>query len=259
MPNNRWLLTGKKAVVTGGSKGIGEAIVKELLDLGAEVVAVARKQEDLQKLLEKYGNDSKKLYCITADVSKPEDRQTLLAEVQSHWGSLDILVNNVGTNIRKPTEEYTAEEYDFVMNTNLRSAFDLNKLFLPMLRASEQGNIIHVTSVAGLTHVRTGAIYGMTKAALTQLTKNLAAEWAMDGIRVNAVAPWYIKTPLAQTVLQNKDYADAVISRTPMQRVGEPEEVAAAVAFLCMPAAGYITGQTLTVDGGFTINGFNPL
>jgi Tropinone reductase 1 len=99
----------------------------------------------------------------------------------------------------------------------------------------------------------------MTKAAMVQLTRNLAAEWAMDGIRVNAVAPWYISTPLAQTVLQNPTFYDSVISRTPMQKVGNPEDVAAATAFLCMPAAAYITGQCLAVDGGFSINGFHPL
>ncbi|GAB3202064.1 Tropinone reductase 1 [Pontibacter aydingkolensis] len=255
MAQNRWLLTGKKAVVTGGSKGIGEAIVAEFIALGAEVLAVARKPEDLDKLHQQH---PERLSTLIADVSTTEGRSKVLEAVQELWTDLDILVNNVGTNIRKPTADYTSEEYDFVMNTNLRSAFDLNRLLYPELKKCGQGNIIHVTSVAGLTHVRTGSIYGMTKAALTQLTKNLAAEWALDGIRVNAVAPWYISTPLAQTVLKNKDYADAVIGRTPMQQIGKPEDVSAAVAFLCMPAAAYITGQTLAVDGGFTVNGFQP-
>ncbi|MCC9135363.1 SDR family oxidoreductase [Pontibacter silvestris] len=252
---NRWLLTGRKAVVTGGSKGIGEATVKEFLDLGAEVLAVARKEEDLKKLHTKY---PERLHTLQADLSTSESRSVLAATVQELWGELDILVNNVGTNIRKPTAEYAPEEYDFIMNTNLRSAFDLNKLLYPMLSKSAQGNIIHVTSVAGLRHVRTGSIYGMTKAALNQLTRNLAVEWAKDKIRVNAVAPWYISTPLAEAVLQDQDFYNAVISRTPMQQVGKPEDVAGAIAFLCLPAAAYITGQTLTVDGGFTINGFHP-
>ena len=242
--------------MTGGSKGIGAAIVDDFISLGAEVLAVARREEDLQQLR---GQFPERLYTLAADVSTAEGRQALTAKVEEQWGRLDILVNNVGTNIRKPTADYTTEEYDFVMNTNLRSAFELNRLLYPLLRDSEQGNIIHVSSVAGLTHVRTGSIYGMTKAALNQLTRNLAAEWANDGIRVNAVAPWYISTPLAQTVLQNQDFYDAVISRTPLQQVGKPEDVAGAVSFLCMPAAAYITGQTLAVDGGFTVNGFQPL
>ncbi|MEJ8756531.1 SDR family oxidoreductase [Pontibacter sp. H259] len=255
MNNYRWSLAGRKAIVTGGSKGIGEATVKELLALGAEVIAVARNTDTLDTLAKSITGN---LHTLAADVSTPEGREALVNWVTTNWNSLDILVNNVGTNIRKPTAAYTSEEYDFIMNTNLRSAFELNRAFYPLLSKSTQGNIVHVTSVAGLTHVRTGSVYGMTKAALTQLTRNLAAEWAPDNIRVNAVAPWYIRTPLAETVLQNEEFYNNVINRTPARKVGEPEDVAAAIAFLCMPAAAYITGQTIAVDGGFTINGFHP-
>jgi Tropinone reductase 1 len=142
------------------------------------------------------------------------------------------------------------------MNTNLTSAFHLSQLLYPALQQSAQGNIIFISSVSGLKHLRTGAIYAMTKAAMIQLTKNLAVEWAPDRIRVNALAPWYISTPLAEAVLQDEVYLQDVLARTPLGRVGEPAEVAAAAAFLCMPAASYITGQCLAIDGGFSVYGF---
>jgi len=125
-----------------------------------------------------------------------------------------------------------------------------------MLKKSESGAVVNIISVAGLTHLRTGTPYGMTKAAINQLTKNLSVEWATVGIRVNAVAPWYTRTSLVEKLLENKEYLKAVIDRTPLGRIAEPEEIASAVAFLCMPAASYITGQCIATDGGFTINGF---
>jgi Tropinone reductase 1 len=252
---NRWNLNNKKALVTGGTKGIGEAIVKEFIDLGAEVLVVSRNNEDFEKL-KSLLKDPDKLTYFSTDVSKISDIEKLADFVNTNWGKLDILVNNVGTNIRKKTIEYSFDEFDKIIHTNLRSAFELSKSLYPLLKKSEQGTIVNISSVAGMTHLRTGSIYGMTKAALIQLTKNLAGEWATDGIRVNAVAPWYIRTPLAETVLKNTEYYNEVISRTPMKKVGNPEDVAAAVAFLCMPSAAYITGQCIAVDGGFTINGF---
>ncbi len=246
--NNRWNLSNKKALITGGTKGIGSAIAKEFIELGASVIIVSRNEP--KELL----ND--KAHFIKTDLSKIKKPERLITKIKQDWGYLDILVNNVGMNIRKKTDEYSKEEYDKIINTNLLSAFELSRLCYPLLKKSTQGNIINISSVAGQKHIRTGSIYGMTKAAMIQLTKNLAAEWAEDRIRVNAVAPWYIKTPLAESVLKNKEYYDEVINRTPMKKIGDPKDVAAAVAFLCMPAAAYITGQCISIDGGFTIYGF---
>ena len=252
----RWSLAGQTAVVTGASKGIGAAVAAELLQLGATVVAVARTASELEAQVVTWRDQQLDAHAFAADVSKTEERQQLLDFVKQKWGKLHILVNNVGTNIRKPTVDYTADEYQYLMSTNLESTFTLCQGAYPLLKAAEGGCIVNVSSVAGLRHVRTGSIYGMTKAAMVQLTRNLAVEWAPDHIRVNVVAPWYIRTPLAEAVLQNPDFLQAVVNRTPLQRVGEPEEVGAAVAFLCLPAASYITGQCLSVDGGMTINGF---
>lgn len=254
--NNRWNLNNKLAMVTGGTKGIGRAIAKEFLELGAQVIIIARKQDELSYLINEWQLQQLPVTGIAADMSKAVDRLKVVEQINNNWGKLDILVNNVGTNIRKKTTEYSEKEYQLLLNTNLTSTFHLCQLLYPALKQSQQGNIIQISSVSGLKHLRTGAIYGMTKAAMIQLTKNLSVEWANDNIRVNAIAPWYIRTPLADAVLQNNVYLNEVLNRTPMGRIGEPEEVAAAAAFLCMPAASYITGQCLAVDGGFSVFGF---
>jgi len=191
-------------------------------------------------------------------VGEPRVRDAVITRVGKHWGKLDILVNNAGTNVRKKTQAYTDEEYDLILRTNLTSAFDLSRRAYPLLKSAGGGSIVNVASVAGIIGVGTGSPYAMSKAAMIQLTRALAAEWGPDDIRVNSVAPWYIRTPLAAGVLGRPDYLGAVIARTPLGRVGEPEEVAAAVVFLCTGAASYITGVCLPVDGGFLASGFTP-
>lgn len=255
IPVNKWRLDGQRALITGGSSGIGLAVAQEFAALGCDLVLLARDPERLDQaratVLQQHPLCTIEL--VSADLADAGERSRVSAELE---GPLSILINNAGFNIRKRVEDLTLDEYLRVQDVNLVSCFDLCRLLQQKLRQSAPAAVVNVASVAGLTHLRTGAPYGMSKAAMIQLTKNLAVEWAEQGIRVNAVAPWYIDTPLARQVLKDESYRQEVLDRTPMKRVGSVEECAAAIAFLCLPAAGYITGHCLTVDGGFSVYGF---
>ena len=250
-----WRLDGMRALVTGASSGIGLATAREFAVLGADLVLVARDPGKLASAADEIrsGSPECRVEVVAADLATAAGRELACAAAGRE---LQILVNNAGTNIRKRMSELTFEEYRLVQQANLESCFEMCRLLHPRLAAGAPASVVNNASVAGLTHLRTGAPYGMSKAGMIQLTRNLAVEWAGEGIRVNAVAPWYIRTPLADQVLRDPEFMQTVIDRTPLGRVGEAEECARAIAFLCMPAASYVTGQCLAVDGGFSVFGF---
>ncbi|KAI3757932.1 hypothetical protein L6452_05476 [Arctium lappa] len=255
--NSRWSLAGMTALVSGGTRGIGYAVVEELAALGAVVHTCSRNEVELNQRLQEWSAKGFNVTGSVCDISSCPQREQLMEKVLSLFsGKLNILINNVGTYFTKPTIEYTAEDFSMHMTTNLESCFHMSQLAYPLLKASGVGSIVFISSVAGLVHIISGSIYSATKGAINQLTKNLACEWAKDNIRTNSVAPWATKTPLIQDLLANKEIMDRLESRTPLKRPGEANEVSSLVAFLCLPAASYITGQTIAVDGGFTVNGF---
>jgi len=234
---NAWRLDGRTALVTGGTRGIGRAIVDELRSLGARVIAVARTPVE---------------GAVTADVTTAEGRAAIVAAVQ---GPLHVLVHNAGTNVRGPLIGYDDATIERLLALNLTAPLLLSRDLHPALKAAGGASVIHIGSVAGHVALPTGVAYAAAKAGLDQASRTLALEWARDAIRVNTVSPWYTRTPLVEPVLSRPEALAAILARTPLGRIAEPHEVATAVAFLAMTASSYVTGQTLVVDGGMTIQG----
>lgn len=249
-----WNLENQTAVVTGGSKGIGKATVVEFLNLGARVLFTARNTEEIKELEKELREQNFEVTGIVADVSKANERNKIVSWVEENWGKLDILVHNAGINIRKKALDYTEEEYLRILNINLHSPFELSRQLHRFLRNSKVATVINVSSVAALQDVGTGTPYAMSKAGLLQQTRSLAVEWAAEGIRVNAVSPWFTETPLTKGYLSQEEKMGPILRGTPLNRVAKASEIASVIAFLAMEKSSYITGQNIVADGGMTIN-----
>mmetsp|Transcript_13380 Transcript_13380/g.27678 ORF Transcript_13380/g.27678 Transcript_13380/m.27678 type:complete len:277 (-) Transcript_13380:174-1004(-) len=261
----RWSLQGKNFVVTGGSKGIGKAVVKSLMMHQAETVLFCSRSEiDVNEYIKSLRLDqghalsTATVIHAVCDVSTEEGRLCLANTAEEIFGAnIHGLINNVGTNVREKILDQTTEEYRSMMSTNVDAAYFLSKELYDLF-SPEGATIVNVSSVAGVQSSGTGAAYGMTKAAINHFTKILACEWASRKIRVNAVTPWITMTPmLKEAVAHDPSQLDKVESWTPMGRLASAEEVADPIVFLCLPASSYITGQVIGVDGGLTAQGFN--
>lgn len=236
-------LGGKRAVVTGASRGLGRAIALALAEAGAEVLAVARGTDELAAL----DAEHERIVPWTADATDPAFHAELAAR------DLDILVNNAGTNQPMPMAEVPVDVLDRMLDLNVRSAFLVAQSAIrSMLAHGRGGAIVNVTSQMGHVGSPRRTVYCMTKHALEGLTKAMAVELAPAGIRVNSVAPTFIETPMTAPMLADPAFNAFVLDMIPMGRVGQPDDVAAAVVYLCSPAASLVTGTSLIVDGGWT-------
>lgn len=242
-------LTGKNALVTGATRGLGRAIADRLAELGATVYGTSREAGGAQEIGSRYGTAPLRL-----ELTDVESFEGFAAEVTAASGGIHLLVNNAGVNIPKPAVEVTPEDWNTVLGANLTGAFFLSTAFAKhWLRTGTPAAIVNVASQAGLVAIEERAAYGASKAGLVHVTKLLALEWAKAGIRVNAVAPTFVRTELTESTLSRPEWAAELLSRIPVGRFGEPREIADAVAYLLSDAAALVTGHTLAVDGGYTI------
>ncbi|MGG1631349.1 SDR family NAD(P)-dependent oxidoreductase [Rossellomorea sp. NRS-1567] len=249
-------LNDKLAAVTGAGRGIGRALSIGLAEAGADVVLLSRTLNDLEDTASEIEKLGRRAYIIPTDVTSREEIRKAISYIEDQNRSIDILINNAGMNIRSTALEVTDQEWQTIMDTNLKSAFMMSQEAGKHMMEKNQGKIINIASVAGHVALRTGVVYASTKAAMIQMTKVLAMEWGKYNINVNSIGPWYFKTPLTAELLQNEEYVNDILAVTPLKRIGELEELVGPAVFLSSDASNYVTGQTIFVDGGMTIQGF---
>jgi len=246
-------LSGKVALVTGGSRGIGKAIAVGLAKFGADVAVTSRKLPDLEEVAAEIKGLGRRSMAVATHVGRMDEINSLVLKVKDELGRIDILVNNAGTN---PTMDQAIDieerAWDSIMNLNLKGLFFLSQAVARLMKEQGGGKIINVASVAGITPDILPA-YSISKAGVIMATKVMAQQWAQYNIRVNAIAPGLIKTRFSEALWSNPDILQVVMTRTPLRRVGEPDEMVGAVIFLASDASSYVTGHVLVVDGGSAI------
>ena len=243
-------LKGKTALITGGSRGIGFALARALVQEGARVVICARKQEGLEAASKALGNPEG-LFTLQAHLGKEDQIESVFQEVDSSFGGLDILVNNMGMNLPTPEiSEVDSGAWQKVIDTNLNSTFHVSRRAAQMMKKQNRGKIVTISSVAAQRSAPGLNVYGIAKAGMDMLTRVLASELAKHNIQVNAVSPGMVKTDFSKPFWSDQEIHDSVVQSIPAGRLAEPEDVVYPALFLCSEGANYITGQVLNVDGG---------
>jgi NAD(P)-dependent dehydrogenase (short-subunit alcohol dehydrogenase family) len=251
MPSSLFDLTGKVAVVTGASRGIGRAIAERLAEHGAKVVVSSRKLPACEAVVEAIRARGGEAMAQSCNISRKEELQALADAAGAAYGGIDILVCNAAVNpYFGPGLGVPDEAYDRIMNSNVRSNFWLCNMALPGMAARGGGSVIVVSSIGGFRGSATLGVYALSKAADNQLVRNIAVEWGGRGVRANAIAPGLVRTDFARALWEDPATLRKRTRDTPMRRIGEPDEIAGAAVFLAAPASSFMTGQTMIIDGG---------
>jgi NAD(P)-dependent dehydrogenase (short-subunit alcohol dehydrogenase family) len=250
-------LNGRTAVVIGGTSGIGLAIARGLAEAGADVVPTSRRTDHVDQAASGIESLGRRSLRVNSDVIDRASLQRVLDAALGAFGKVDILVNSAGTLKRAPTLDFPETEWGQILDTNLTGVLRACQIFGRHMLERKSGRIINIASLSSFLALYETAAYGASKAAVQQLTKSLAVEWAVSGVCVNAIAPGVFLTPINQRMLEGTPRGQELLLRTPMRRFGQVEEVVGAAIFLASDAAGFVTGTTLPVDGGFLASGVN--
>ena len=250
-------LSGKVAVVVGGTSGIGRAIAHGLAQAGADVIPTSRRTEQVDAAAREIEELGRRSFRVTSDVSDRVSLERVLTTAIREFGQVDILVNSAGRTKRAPTLDFTEDDWDAIIDTNLTGTLRACQVFGRHMLERESGSIINIASLSTFVALYEVAAYSASKAAVASLTKSLAIEWSNHGVRVNAIAPGVFRTPLNEKLLDETERGREFLLRTPMKRFGRVEELAGAAIFLASDAASFVTGEILTVDGGFLASGVN--
>ena len=248
-------LSGKAAVVTGGGRGLGRYMAEALSDAGAGVVLCSRKKEALEEVKEGIEARGGNALALACDVTEPDDVENVVSETEEHFGAIDILINNSGATWGAPAEEMPLEKFDLVVQVNVRGTFLMSQTVgRRMIERGEGGKIVNIASIAGLVgghpdYMQTIG-YNTSKGAIISMTRDLATSWARYDINVNAIAPGWFPTKMSGGLIEQ--FEDRMLEDIPLRRFGNPEDIKGAILFLASPAANYVTGQTIVVDGGQT-------
>jgi len=250
-------LNGKVAVVIGGTSGIGRAIAHGFAQAGADVIPTSRRAEQVETTAREIEELGRRSLRVTSDVSDRESLERVLSEAVQAFGKVDILVNSAGRTKRAPTIDFSEEDWNAILDTNLTGTLRACQVFGKQMLEQESGSIINIASLSTFVALYEVAAYSASKAAVGSLTKSLALEWSGRGVRVNAIAPGVFRTALNQKLLDETERGHEFRLRTPMKRFGNVEELAGAAIFLASDAASFVTGEVLVVDGGFLASGVN--